>query len=50
MAKQPNNALIRQLWLTYFNRILFQQGLISDSAYRQMALRICAAYKSSGAL
>lgn len=43
MGKQLNDALIRQLWLKYFNRILFQKSIISESAYQQILFRICKA-------
>lgn len=43
MGKQLNDALIRQLWLKYFNRTLFQKSIISESDYQQILFRICKA-------
>lgn len=30
----------RQVWLLYFNRVLFEKGVISEKEYRQMILKI----------
>ena len=40
MINQLSNSLNRQLWLAYFNQVLFQQGIISHAAYQHMLLRI----------
>lgn len=46
MTKQFANTLIHQLWLEYFNRVLFQQGIICEKSYRLILLQICNKYTS----
>ncbi len=30
----------RQIWLLYFNRVLFEKGVITEKEYRQMMVKI----------
>ena len=30
----------RQIWLLYFNRVLFEKGVITEKEYRQMMIKI----------
>ena len=32
--------LQRQAWLLYFNRVLYERGLITEQEYRRMKVRI----------
>ncbi len=40
MTTSTRVATVRQLWLSYFNRVLREQGIITPEAYRKMAYRI----------
>ena len=44
--EQRKKALAEELWLNYFNRYLFETGLITESERNRMAHRI--AHWSSG--
>lgn len=34
------NQIIKQQWLLYYNRVLWEQGLIDEKTYRQMGQTI----------
>lgn len=34
------NEVQRQVWLLYFNRVLFEKGVITEKEYRQMIIKI----------
>ena len=40
MSASTREAMARQLWLSYFNRVLRDQGIITPEAYRKMTYRI----------
>ena len=40
MTTSTRVATVRQLWLSYFNRVLREQGIITPEAYRKMTYRI----------
>lgn len=40
MTEQKKQAVIEQLWLTYYNDTLFAKGLITEQQRNQMRVRI----------
>ena len=40
MNEQQKQAVIEQLWLTYYNDTLFAQALIKEAQYNKMRLLI----------
>lgn len=40
MTKHLHSSVISQMWLNYYNQILYRRGVITEAAYRQMLLRI----------
>ena len=40
MNEQQKQAVIEQLWLTYYNDTLFAQALITEAQYNKMRLLI----------
>ena len=40
MAEQKKQAVIEQLWLTYYNDTLFAKGLITEEQRNKMRLMI----------
>ena len=40
MAESSREAVVRQLWLNYFNRVLCQRGVITQEEYQKLAHRI----------
>lgn len=40
MTEQKKQAVIEQLWLTYYNDTLFTKGLITEQQRNQMRVRI----------
>lgn len=34
------SSAVSQIWLSYFNLTLFRKGVINETTYRQMLLRI----------
>lgn len=43
---QTKQSLQKSLWLSYFNRYLREQGVISEEEYRRLALRISTKYET----
>ena len=39
-GKMTKNQIIKQQWLLYYNRVLWEQGLIDEKTYRQMGQTI----------
>ena len=42
MAGPDKKAMARQLWLHYFNRVLYERGVITQEEYRKLHCRICS--------
>ena len=42
MSEQKKQAIIEQLWLTYFNDTLYEKGLITEDQRNKNSLRINA--------
>lgn len=42
MTVSTREAMARQLWLSYFNRVLHQQGIITPKEYHKMSRKICS--------
>ena len=40
MSAMPKEEVARKIWLGYFNRILYEKGLISELERNKMALKI----------
>lgn len=41
MTRLPTKGEVqRQVWLLYFNRVLWEKGVINEKEYRQMILKI----------
>lgn len=40
MTEQKKQAVMEQLWLTYYNDTLFAKGLITEQQRNQMRVRI----------
>lgn len=38
----------RETWLLYFNRVLLEQGVISEKEHNQMKVRIQSKYSAGG--
>lgn len=38
--QQKNNAILEQLWLTYFNDTLYAKGLITEEQRNKMRIKI----------
>ena len=49
IPNSPNETLTSQLWLSYFNKYLKKQGLITDAEYSRMARLILAKYPNPSA-
>ena len=47
MKEQQRKAVAEELWLNYFNRVLFEQGMITESERNRMTTLI--ANRSSAA-
>lgn len=39
-AVQEKKNLVEQCWLNYFNRVLYEKGLITENEKNRMAVRI----------
>lgn len=40
LSQQIQQAKIKQIWLRYFNDVLFDQGIITPSEHQRMHLQI----------
>lgn len=40
MTVSTREAMARRLWLSYFNRVLHQKGIITQEEYRKLARKI----------
>ena len=56
-AAQDNDLLLKQfseeVWLNYFNKYLFENGVISESNYSKMTEKIairCARFSNKGSV
>ena len=38
--REPGRQLAGRLWLEYYNRVLYEKGLITEREYRRMSLKI----------
>ncbi len=41
-ADNSKNLAIRQIWLLYFNKVLLEQGVITEREHNQMKVKIQA--------
>ena len=40
MSERQKQAVLEQLWLTYYNDTLFAQGVITEDEYNKMRVKI----------
>ena len=40
MAKPTRRQVVNEIWLLYFNRYLLEHGVIDETTYRRMDLKI----------
>jgi len=43
--EEKRKRVARQIWLQYYNEILFQQGIITEEARDHMKIKIDVAYQ-----
>lgn len=42
MSISKKNTIIRKHWLLYFNRVLYEKGIITPPEYYKMKHKICS--------
>ena len=42
MSEQKIQRILEQLWLTYYNDTLYEQGIITEAEYNMMRIKITA--------